>query len=209
MEIIIQYLIYFHAGAGAIALLAGLMALTVKKGKRNHKKSGITFYYAMIVSGLSAMLIAILPNHESPFLFAIGIFSLYFVLAGYRALRFKQENPVIIDKTISWIMIVSGFAMIVLPILLEQNIHIVLVVFGILSIGFASRELMLFRKPELLRKNWLKLHLGKMIGGYISATTAFVVVNQFLPGIYAWFVPGVIGGFYIAFWMRKINKRSI
>ena len=163
----------------------------------------------MIVSGLSAMLIAILPNHESPFLFAVGIFSLYFVLAGYRALRFKQENPAIIDKTISWIMIVSGFAMIVLPILLEQKIHIVLAVFGILSIGFASRELMLFRNPELLRKNWLKLHLGKMIGGYISATTAFVVVNQFLPGIYAWFVPGVIGGFYIAFWIRKINKRSI
>ena len=45
------------------------------------------------------MFVAVLPKHESPFLFAVGIFSLYFVLTGNRALKFKRETPdLIIDK---------------------------------------------------------------------------------------------------------------
>jgi hypothetical protein len=40
-----------------------------------------------------AIIVAFLPNHESPFLFAVGIFSLYFMLTGKRALRFKRQNP--------------------------------------------------------------------------------------------------------------------
>ena len=44
-----------------------------------------------------------------------------------------------------------------------------------------------------------------MIGGYIAASTAFVVVNEFFPSFYGWFIPGIIGGFFIAYWLRKLN----
>ena len=47
-----------------------------------------------------------------------------------------------------------------------------------------------------------------MIGGYISATTAFVVVNEFFTGIYGWFIPGTLGGLYIIFWIRKLNRKQ-
>ncbi len=156
------------------------------------------------------MVVAVLPKHESPFLFAVGIFSLYFVLTGNRALNFKRKNLNLkIDQLISIIMIITGILMVLLPIVLTKSINIILVVFAIIGMIFSVQDLMLFKKPEQLRKGWLKLHLGKMIGGYISATTAFVVVNDFFPSFYGWFIPGIIGGFIIAYWMRKMNKKTV
>ncbi len=209
MEKTIQILIYIHAAFGGIALLAGLISMIAKKGKNIHRKSGLIFFYSMMLSGIIAMIVAVLPNHESPFLFAVGIFSLYFVLTGNRALNFKRKNPNLkIDKLISIIMIITGILMILLPVILTKSINIILVVFAIVGIIFSVRDLMLFKNPERLRKGWLKLHLGKMIGGYISATTAFVVVNEFFPSFYGWFIPGIVGGFIIAYWMRKMNKKT-
>ena len=209
MEKTIQILIYIHAAFGGIALLTGFISMVAKKGKKIHKKFGLFFFYSMMLSGIIAMVIAVLPKHENPFLFAIGIFSLYFVLTGKRALNFKLANPDLrADKWISKIMILTGLLMIILPIVLTKSINIVLVVFAIIGIIFSVKDLVLFKNPEQLRKGWLKLHLGKMLGGYISATTAFVVVNQFLPSYYAWFIPGIIGGLIITYWSRKINKKT-
>lgn len=47
-----------------------------------------------------------------------------------------------------------------------------------------------------------------MTGGYISAVTAFFVVNQILINLWNWFLPGVIGGIYITFWIRKLKKKK-
>ncbi len=207
MEKTIQILIYTHAVLGCFALLAGLISIIVKKGKNIHRKSGLIFFYSMMLSGIIALIVAILPNHENPFLFAVGIFSLYFVLTGNRALSFKRKKLNLkIDRLISIIMLLTGFLMILLPIILTKSINIILVVFATVGILFSSRDLILFKNPKQLKNKWLKLHLGKMMGGYISATTAFVVVNDFFPSFYGWFIPGIIGGFIIAYWMRITNK---
>ena len=208
MENTIQILIYIHAAFGGIALFAGFISMLAKKGNSIHKKSGLLFYYSMIISGAIAMFVALLPNHESPFLFAVGSFSLYFVITGNRALSFKRKNVNLkIDKLISIIMLISGFLMILLPIILTKKANIILIVFAVIGIFFSIRDLKLFKNPKQLRKNWLKLHLGKMIGGYIAAVTAFVVVNNFFPSFYGWFIPGIIGGFVITYWMRKVSRK--
>lgn len=208
MEATIQVLIYIHAAFGGIALLTGLVAVIARKGKTIHKRFGLLFYYVMILAGVSAMLIAVLPNHESPFLFAVGIFSLYFVLTGYRALRFKRKVPDLkLDKTISVLMLITGILMISLPLVLTRSINMILVVFGLLGIVFSIQDLRLFKNPKRLRSIWLRLHLGRMLGGYIAASTAFVVVNQFFPSIYGWFIPGIIGGFVIWYWIKKLRRK--
>lgn len=210
MEKTIQILIYIHAAFGGIALLAGFVSMIAKKGQIIHKRSGLFFFYAMMISGIIAMLVAVLPNHENPFLFAVGIFSLYFVVMGKRVLRFKSKNPNLkIDKIIAVVMIITGVLMIFLPPILTNSINPILLVFGVVGIVLSVKDLLLFKKPDRLQKAWLKLHLGKMLGGYISATTAFVVVNEFFPSIYGWFIPGTIGGFMIAYWIRKINKTAL
>lgn len=202
-------LIYLHAGFGGIALFAGSVALASKKGKSIHKKFGKLFYYAMLISAITAMIISLVPNHENPFLFSIGIFSSYFILTGYRALRFKKKNlTLLIDKFISVIMICTGITMVIFPILFNHSINIVLTVFGISGLIFSIQDLRLFKNTERLKKDWLKMHVGKMIGGYIAAVTAFVVVNNVFPGIYGWFIPGIVGGIYIAYWTKKLNLKS-
>lgn len=206
---IIQILIYFHALFGAIALVSGFISLLSQKGKKTHKKLGKLFYYTMLLSAISALIISVLPQHQSPFLFSIGIFSSYFVLTGYRALRFKKNDVNLKnDKIISGIMMITGLIMILYNPIVHQTINIVLTSFGLVGLIFSSRDLILFKNKTRLKSVWLKLHLGKMLGGYISATTAFVVVNEFFPSFYGWFIPGTIGAFYIVYWMRKVNKKQ-
>jgi uncharacterized membrane protein len=203
----IQVLIYAHALLGGIALLSGMVSIVSKKGKIVHKKSGKLFFYSMLFSAVTALIIAILPKHESPFLFSIGLFSSYFILTGYRALKYKSENlKLTIDKLISWSMIFTGIIMILYNPIVNDKINIILTVFGLVGLIFSVRDLVLYKDNNNLKKSWLKLHVGKMISGYIAATTAFVVVNNFFPSFYGWFIPGVIGGIYITYWMMKLNK---
>jgi hypothetical protein len=207
MEDFIRYAIYVHAALGGVALLGGLISILAKKGGGAHRKSGLVFTWSMILTGSIAMIVALLPNHENPFLFAIGIFSLYFVITGYRALRFARKvDSLLWDKVIAVVMIISSFGMILGPILMYSVINIVLVVFAIVGAAFAIRDLILFRDSERLKKNWLKLHLGKMFGAYISATTAFIVANQIIPGIYGWLLPGVLGAIVITYFMRRLKN---
>ncbi len=208
-EKIIQIVILIHAAFGGIALLSGLVAIIAKKGSLIHKKSGCFFFFSMLISAIIAMFIAVLPKHENPFLFAIGVFSNYLIFTGYRALRFKKAIPDLkSDKIISTIMLATGILMIVLPVLFTKSINIVLTVFGIIAITLSYRDLQLYKNQERLKKAWLKLHLGKMIGGYIAAITAFVVVNNYFSGIYGWLVPTIFGVPYIFYWFNKLNKND-
>jgi uncharacterized membrane protein len=205
-EKIIQTLIYIHAAFGGIALLAGGVALIVKKGKNVHKKSGLLFYYAMLTSALMAFIISILPDHENPFLFSIGIFSTYFLISGYRSLNFKNIHfNLKIDKIISLIILITGATMILYPLIFQGKIYIVLLIFGFIGLVFGIKDLIAFKNKANLKKNWLKLHLGKMTGGYIAAVSAFFVVNNILPGVWNWFTPGVIGSVFITIWMSKVK----
>jgi uncharacterized membrane protein len=200
---------YIHAPLGGIALLTGGLALIVKKGGLIHQKSGMIFFYSMLLSALSSLLISCLPYHENPFLFSIGLFSTYFLLSGYRSLNFKKkEFQLRIDRILAYVILLTGISMILYPILLYHQLNIVLTVFGVVGIVFGIRDLLLFKNINKLRKSWLKLHLGKMMGGYISAVSAFFVVNQILPGIWNWFVPGILGGGYITYWMMKLKKKN-
>lgn len=206
-EEIIQILIYTHAIFGGVALLTGGVALIVKKGKTAHKKSGLFFYYAMLLSAITAFIISIIPNHENPFLLCIGIFSSYFLVSGYRSIKFKNPNHNLkIDKIISISILTTGVIMILYPIIFNGVINLVLLAFGTIGLIFGIKDILIFRDLDRLKKSWLKLHLGKMTGGYIAAVSAFFVVNNILPGIWNWFTPGIIGGIFITYWNFKIKK---
>lgn len=199
-------LIQFHAILGAVALIAGAVAVAVQKGSRVHKKSGTVFYYTMLSSALLALVISFLPGHESYFLFTVGLFSSYFLLSGYRSLRFKRFQPESFDKALPILLVIVGVFMIFAPFFIEGVINIVMLSFGIFAVLFGVRDFNTIRKTKKVRKVWLRMHLGNMVGGYISSITAFFVVNNILPGVWNWFIPGLIGGVYIAYWNKKLGR---
>ncbi|MEM6687270.1 MAG: DUF2306 domain-containing protein [Bacteroidota bacterium] len=209
METFATYLIYVHAALGSIAFITGFIAIITKKGGTAHKKSGIVFYYSMLAAALSALVIAVLPKHENAFLFTIGLFSSYFIISGYRALRFKKPNPIVwFDKMIAIAMGITSVCMIFYPVITTGNINIVLTIFGSIGTVFAIRDLVLLHNIKKLRKTWLKHHIGKMMGGYIAAVTAFIVVNQFIPGIAGWLIPSIFGTAYMNYWFWKLNRKK-
>jgi hypothetical protein len=206
---IIKILIYTHATLGGIALVAGFFAMTFKKGGQNHKKSGKLFFWSMLVSGGLAEIVAVLPGHENAFLFTIGVFTIYLVLTGNMALKYKVPNTDLKwDKLVSILMIITGLGMIIFPVIWYKSFNIVLAVFGLIGLSLAIGDLIKFRNPEKLRKIWLRQHLTKMIGAYIAAVTAFIVVNQIIPGVYGWLAPTVVGTAVISYWSRKVRRKA-
>ncbi|MDG1333283.1 MAG: DUF2306 domain-containing protein [Crocinitomicaceae bacterium] len=205
-ESTIQTLILVHVLFGATALLAGSIALSVKKGGFVHRKSGLIFVTTMLISSVVSMMVAVQPSHKSTFLFSIGILTIYFVIGGYLAVRYKKKYVnLLIDKCLALTMLVIGIAMMSHPFYMDQ-LNIVMIVFGALGTVFAVRDFIHFINHEELQKHWLPLHLGKITGGYISAFTAFIVVNKYIPGIAGWILPGVIGGIFIAVSIRRVKK---
>lgn len=206
-ELLIRWGIYLHAGLGGLALLSGGIALGATKGKSLHRSAGKWFYYSMLASACLALVIALSPEHENPFLFSIGLFSSYFLITGYRSLRLKRTvDRLGVDKFYAFLIVLIGTGMMLYPLLLNGEINIVLLVFGAFGVISGIRDLWRFRQPELLQASWLKAHLGKMTGGYIAAVSAFLVVNQLLPGLWNWFAPSIVGSVFIAYWMRKVGR---
>ncbi|PIB30745.1 DUF2306 domain-containing protein [Maribacter sp. 4G9] len=209
MDQYITILIYIHAFFGGLALLAGSLAIASRKGKLLHKASGLLFYYCMLASAIMALVISVLPGHENAFLFSIGMFSSYLLLAGYRGLRFKNSTMNLkLDKLISLSVVLVGLCMVFMPLVFNQGLHIVLLLFGFASIIFGIRDLRMFKKPETLRENWLRIHIGKMTGAYIASFSAFLVVNQFFHPLVNWLLPSILGSIFIAYWIRNSKHKK-
>jgi len=208
-ENIARILIFTHVGFGGIALISGAISIIAKKGNWLHKKSGKVFYYTLLKSALISLVVSLMPNHQSPFFFCLGLFSLYFIIGGFRSLAFKKKNVSFrLDKIIACLIIIVGLLMMTYPILLNGRINIVLFYFGAVSIVFGAIDLLIFKNSNRTRKNWLNIHLTKMIGAYLVAVTAFIV-NQSVLGIWGWFAPTIIGNIYIFYWLIKLNRKKL
>jgi uncharacterized membrane protein len=72
----------FHVGTGVAALVAGFVALAVRKGGTWHRRSGIVFVYAMIATGIAAAGIAAYEGKP-----AGGVLIVYFVFTAWTAVR--------------------------------------------------------------------------------------------------------------------------
>ena len=102
-----------HAFFGGVGLITGIGSIIVKKGSKLHIQMGKLFSIGMVTSSLISIPISWMPNHENVFLFVIGVFTIYLVLAGNRALKFKNKTQADwVDKTISGTMLLFSVFMI-------------------------------------------------------------------------------------------------
>lgn len=64
-EGVLTYWIYTHAVFGFVALSVGFIALSSKKGRPIHRRSGKIFAYSMVISSELSLIIATQPNHPT------------------------------------------------------------------------------------------------------------------------------------------------
>lgn len=208
MEEAIKILIYIHAFLGGLGLITGIGSIVVKKGSLLHKRMGKLFSIGMISSSLISMPISWLPNHKNLFLFLIGCFTIYLVLAGNRALKFKTlEKASVIDKMLSGSMFFFSIVMIYLGIhglLNDSTLSILYLFFGGFGLLLTIKDFKFYKNPKKRKNGWLKAHIGKMIGALIASVTAFIIAGLGIGNIIAWILPTLIGTLYIIYWTRKV-----
>lgn len=211
MEETIKILIYTHAFFGGIGLITGIGNLILKKGNSLHKKMGKLFSYTMVISSLISLIIAKMPNHKNLFLFLIGIFTIYMVLAGNRALTLKRkEKADDIDKSISGIMLVTSIVMILIGIIgitQKTDNSILYIFFGGFGLFMTLKDFQTFRIFKKNKNAWLKSHIGRMVGALIASVTAFMVAGLHIKTLLVWIMPTIIGTIYIIYWIRKLKKQ--
>ena len=214
MEQTIRTLIYIHAFFGGLGLITGMISIFVKKGGFNHKKTGRIFSYSMIISALISLFVARMPNHENLFLFLIGIFTIYLILSGNRALTLKSKTKTkadVIDKLISGTMLLVSVVMLILGIIgMVQHVDnsILYVFFGSFGTFLTISDFQTFKVFTEKKNAWLISHLGRMIGALIASVTAFLVAGLQIGTTLIWILPTILGTAYISYWKRSFNKNK-
>ncbi len=209
LELIFKILLVIHIIAGSVGLITGTINIARKKGDKLHKNVGLFFLYGMLINGFAGLLMTLI--HSNPFLFIVGIFSIYMAATGQRYLSLKGllkgEKAKNIDWILSSTMLLFGIGFVIYGILLlvsSNNFGIVLLVFGFISISMVYQDFKNYKGQNSIKNFWLLVHIQRMIGSYIAAATAFLVVNNtILPGIVAWLLPTLILTPLIFKWSNK------
>tara|TARA_R110002074_G_scaffold86875_1_gene191727 strand:+ start:389 stop:1048 length:660 start_codon:yes stop_codon:yes gene_type:complete len=213
MESTIKIFIYIHAFFGGLGLITGIGSIIVRKGNLNHKRLGKWFTWSMIISSAISLVVARMPNHINNFLFLIGIFTIYMVLAGNRALTFKSAKKTeanLIDKLVSGIMAASALVMIGFGfngIVNGYSHSILFIFFGVIGMFLPYGDYKLFKNTLENRKLWLINHLSRMLGALIASITAFIVAGMKYDTLWAWMIPSILGTVYITYWIKKVKGK--
>lgn len=195
-----------HILSGYLALSCGAILMLGPKGNKLHRKLGRVFFYSMLGVCFSSIYLAVAK--DIPFLFYIGIFVFYQNYAGFQSARNKTLKPGLLDGLVLLIALINGLLMI-------STLDVVLMVFGGISLFLVAGDLKiyytLYRKGEISRLSWLARHIGMMLGAYIGAITAFLVVNvkTFEPAWAIWLAPTLLLVPLMQYWVWKYTRKPL
>jgi uncharacterized membrane protein len=214
IEKFLSGMLVMHIAGGTVALISGLVAMLTLKGSKIHRLAGKIYFWAMTAVFVGALFTAI--GHHKDFLLMVAFFSYYMTVRGYRILYLKNlhqgQKAVILDWVITTI---SGLFLLALilwgswGLLNGVNMGIVAIAFGTLGMTFFISDIKSFFSPPKEKMHWWYGHISSMGGSYISAVTAFIVVNIQLSQFQwvLWILPGVIGGVLIGRTIRKYKVK--
>lgn len=185
METFLHLNRWLHIAAGFTGFFVAPVALAVRKGGAAHRNWGRVFFYAMLVSGTTALVAASLKGLT--FLLLTGIFSLYLAGFGYRSLYHKRlaqgrERPARLD----WLLAGAGLVVFLGTLLYglgHYRTNPVPIVFGAIGVVTTGRQLAGFRRRgPWAEGQWLRNHMSGFVGSYIAAVSAFSATSlHFIP----------------------------
>ena len=214
MQQFLHYLLYLHIAAGTLALFMGPIAMLNQNGNALHRNSGKLFFYSMSIIFVSAIVLSIARSNV--FLMMIAFFSYHLIIVAKRALNLKKlhldQKPQAIDWTIC---IIAGLFYICLIgwgiqtlLILKNNFGYVALVLAFFGCLFLRADLIRLIKKPTDKNHWLFLHIGGMIGGYISTVTAFLVnvVHSDYP-VLLWLSPVTVLFPFLRYTQNKFKKK--
>jgi len=212
-ESILRAVLWIHIAGGTSALITGLGAMLTKKGSALHRKFGKAYFWSMTAVFAGALILAI--GHNKVFLLMVAFFSYFMTVRGYRMLYRKKlglgEKAMFTDWAVT---VIPGIFMAGLigwglyQVIIGENMGIVGMVFGVFGTAFVIQDIKSFLKPPVEKMHWWYGHIAGMGGSYISALTAFIVVNIQIPqyGWILWITPPIIGAMIISSTVSRYKK---
>ena len=186
--------IILHAVAGTLGLICGLPVFFLSPKGPWHKRVGRVFFYSLSFSFITAMGIALVK--QIPFLLVIGLFSTYFLAAGFTAIHPVGRRQNRLRNPAFWVDVFGltvALAMLgTLPVYSQVRMRWVQGGFGLLLLVNSVQAL---RRPvwSLKAAKRFSRHFGGMGGAWIAACTAMLVVQSPpWPFWLVWFGPTMV-----------------
>jgi hypothetical protein len=190
-----------------------------RKGGQTHIRAGRLYTYCMVAVAATAVLLCLLQplTLGRLFLTGIAVLSFYLSFTGWRAARRHSILLPLPDRLLAMGTVVVGLLMVATGLHLQA---VLFAFFGGLLCLFAGLDTKAFLRPSAAPAPWTQRHFTRMGGSYISAFTAFVVVNlsRWLPvgapawlNLVGWMAPTFIGTFLIFRAVRhfKATQRAV
>lgn len=169
----------FHAGAGALGIVTGIIAVSTRKGDRTHRLSGKIFVAAMVTAAVSAIYLAFKSN--TPGFIVAAILIVYFMLTAWMAVR-RPEGETGWFEIIAFLFAAAGAS--AMYYAWSQALRdpdallggIPLLVFAIVATLCALGDLSVVLRRGLFGRQRIMRHLWRMHLGFFAA------VGSFFPG---------------------------
>jgi len=216
MDLLFRILLVLHIVFGSLGLIVGTGIMFLRKGDRRHRMLGKLFTTGMVTAATVAMGLATI--HFSPFLMLVGLWTLFLAGSGY---AYIHEGP---DPFIEWprmllrilalMMLLAGVIFIgwgISLVVAGKTFGIVLLAFGGAGLAFIRQDLLYVRRGAPAGTAAMR-HFQRMIGAYIAAATAFLVVNingatWGIPGFVLWLLPSALLVPLILRWSARRSRR--
>ena len=220
-----KLVITLHVVAGTIALFAGIVAMSSRKGARAHRVAGTLFVVSMLVMAVFADYLALAMPGQIPNLF-IGTFTIYLVATAWMTVR-RKERSVGIPEKIALVVVLClcvPFAILSFQLAtglqpsfksavpLEGPVRVAIYSFTFLVAMAAIGDAMLVQAGGATGKRRIGRHLWRMCLGLTFALgSAFTTgLPRLLPNtvhvpLIFLFLPQLSSLLLLIFWMIRVR----
>ena len=211
-------LLVFHVSAGVLAMFAGAVAISFRKGSPWHARAGNVFVAAMLGMGAAASCLAFM-KHQTDNVFG-GILTIYMVATAWATARRREGETGVVD----WIGFAFALGIGVLSVLhgaqrvmgrapSDSSLGFMGIFMGsvILLAGLGDLR-MLVRGVSGKRR--IARHLWRMCFGWFIATGSFFLGQQqvfpaWLRGSPVLLVPALLPLVLLIFWLIRVRFTSV
>lgn len=169
-------LLPFHVLGGAIAIVAGLVALYALKGAKLHRKSGTIFVYAMLVMSLSGAVMAV-GRQGAAMNIPAGLVTAYLVITSLLTVHRPTARSRRVERGAMVAAFVFGLVSIVAALVSagRGNTGFVfpLLMFAVLALSAGVGDRRMLRAGRLQGAARLKRHLWRMCVALFIASGSF------------------------------------
>lgn len=206
-------LLFAHIAGGSVAIAAGYVAVTAKKGRRLHQLAGTTFFIAMLtMAGVAAV--------TAPFLDAkwtnttAAVFALYLTTTGWAAVRRPAGEVGRFERIAVAVPlgIIAMAAALAIAYAGSPRIGAFSTVFAFAAFCTlaAACDIAMIRQGGLRGPARTARHLWRMGAAFFVATGSFFLGQQrqfpeAWQGQPIWLVPALTPLAILAFWMVKVR----